>query len=66
MLSREYIKRLNVNIIFILIVFTIGSDLFIEAYPRKLFYIGCYLSIFGLLFLAFFFWKTGRVFVNGY
>lgn len=51
MLSREYIKRLNVNIIFILIVFTIGSDLFIEAYPRKLFYIGCYLSIFGLLFL---------------
>ena len=27
MLSREYIKRLNVNIIFILIVFTVGSDL---------------------------------------
>lgn len=58
MLSREYIKRLNVNIIFILVVFTVGSDLFIEAYPRKLFYMGCYLSIFGLLFLES--WKGFR------
>ncbi|EKD5157129.1 O-antigen ligase family protein [Enterobacter cloacae] len=51
MLSRAYIKKLNVNLIFILIVFSIGSDLFMEAYPRKLFYMSCYLSILGLVLL---------------
>ncbi|MBN4799807.1 O-antigen ligase family protein [Enterobacter asburiae] len=51
MLNRVYINKINVNIIFIIIVFAIGSDLFMEAYPRKLFYGGCYLSIFGLIFL---------------
>jgi len=63
MLSREYIKKFNVNLIFILIVFSIGSDLFMEAYPRKLFYIGCYLSIFGLIFLER--WKDFRQWLLG-
>lgn len=50
------------NIVFLLVVFAIAGDLFIEAYPRKMFYNACYASIIGLVFCSD--WKYWRCWVK--
>lgn len=50
--SRQYINFYLANVSFLLVIFAIAGDLFVEAIPRKAFYSGCYIAIAGLLFFS--------------
>lgn len=52
MLNRSQINIAIANAVLFLLVFAIAGDLSVEAWPRKMFYAGCYLSGAGLLLFS--------------
>ncbi len=52
MLNKQLLNNTTVNTCFLLLVFALGSDLFLDTWPRKLFYIVFYLSLAGLFLLC--------------